>query len=93
MTFHFFDRAFDEKNGETSLALFGATLIGVLVISYGLSRVSDRLIQGRATRLSRRLLASVDRRFHPARDASQAGLNSPTISRAGNLRTGVNGRD
>jgi peptidoglycan/LPS O-acetylase OafA/YrhL len=68
-TFHFFDRSFGEKNGETSLALFGATLIAVLIVSYGLSRVSDRLIQGRATRLSRRLLASVDRRFHPARDA------------------------
>ncbi|SAK67057.1 acyltransferase family protein [Caballeronia ptereochthonis] len=69
MTFHFFDRAFGEKNEETSLALFGATLIAVLVVSYGLSRVSDRLIQGRATRLSRRLLASVDRRFHLTRDA------------------------
>ncbi|BAO92059.1 acyltransferase family protein [Caballeronia cordobensis] len=68
-TFHFFDRSFGEKNGETSLALFGATLIAVLVVSYGLSRVSDRLIQGRATRLSRRLLASVDRRFHLTRDA------------------------
>jgi hypothetical protein len=41
----------------------------VLLTSYGLSRVSDRLIQGRATRLSRRLLASVDRRFHLTRDA------------------------
>ncbi|WP_250516748.1 acyltransferase [Caballeronia sp. INDeC2] len=69
MTFHFFDRTFGEKNGETSLALFGATLIAVLVVSYALSRVSDRLIQGRATRLSRHLLASVDRRFHLTRDA------------------------
>jgi peptidoglycan/LPS O-acetylase OafA/YrhL len=69
ITFHFFDRAFGEKSGETSLALFGATLIAVLLTSYGLSRVSDRLIQGRATRLSRRLLASVDRRFHLTRDA------------------------
>jgi len=69
MTFHFFDRTFGEKNGETSLALFGATLIAVLVVSYVLSRVSDRLIQGRATRLSRRLLAWVDRRFHLTRDA------------------------
>ncbi|BBU33179.1 acyltransferase (plasmid) [Burkholderia sp. THE68] len=68
-TFHFFDRAFGETDGETSLALFGATLIAVLVVSYGLSRVSDRLIQGRATRLSRRLLASIDRRFHLTRDA------------------------
>jgi peptidoglycan/LPS O-acetylase OafA/YrhL len=68
-TFHFFDRSFGEKNGETSLALFGATLIAVLVASYVLSRVSDKLIQGRATRLSRRLLASVDRRFHLTRDA------------------------
>ena len=63
VTFHFFDRTFGAENGETSLALFGATLIAVLFVSYGLSRVSDRLIQGRATRLSRRLLASVDRRF------------------------------
>lgn len=69
MTFHFFDRTFGEKSGESSLALFGATLIAVLVVSYALSRVSDRLIQGRATRLSRRLLASVDRRFHLTRDA------------------------
>ncbi|KXV15346.1 acyltransferase [Caballeronia megalochromosomata] len=69
MTFHFFDHTFGEKNGETSLALFGTTLIAVLVVSYALSRVSDRLIQGRATRLSRRLLASVDRRFHLTRDA------------------------
>ncbi|WP_250436494.1 acyltransferase [Caballeronia sp. ATUFL_F2_KS9A] len=69
VTFHFFDRSFGQKNGETSLALFGATLIAVLVVSYALSRVSDRLIQGRATRLSRRLLASVDRRFHLTRDA------------------------
>ncbi|SAK45110.1 acyltransferase [Caballeronia hypogeia] len=69
MTFHFFDHSFGEKNGETSIALFGATLIAVLFVSYGLSRVSDRLIQGRATRLSRRLLASVDRRFHLTRDA------------------------
>jgi peptidoglycan/LPS O-acetylase OafA/YrhL len=68
-TFHFFDHAFGEKNGETSLALFGATLIAVLVVSYALSRVSDRLIQGRATRLSRRLLASVDRRFRLTREA------------------------
>ncbi|WP_321798929.1 acyltransferase [Caballeronia sp. J97] len=69
VTFHFFDRTFGQKNGETSLALFGATLIAVLVVSYALSRMSDRLIQGRATRLSRRLLASVDRRFHLTRDA------------------------
>ncbi|MFM0327548.1 acyltransferase family protein [Caballeronia glebae] len=68
-TFHFFDRFFGQKNGETSLALFGTTLIAVLVVSYALSRVSDRLIQGRATRLSRRLLALVDRRFHLTCDA------------------------
>ncbi|MEX3853137.1 acyltransferase family protein [Paraburkholderia sp. BR10923] len=64
MTFHFFDGLFGEESGETSLMLFGATLIAVLFVSYGLSRVSDRLIQGRATRLSKRLLATVDRRFH-----------------------------
>ena len=68
-TFHFFDSTFGGENGKTSLMLFGATLITVLFVSYGLSRVSDRLIQGRATRLSRRLLASVDRRFHLTRDA------------------------
>jgi peptidoglycan/LPS O-acetylase OafA/YrhL len=74
LTFHFFDRAFGEKNGETSIALFGATLVGVLAVSYALSRVSDRLIQGRATRLSRRLLASVDRRFHLTREAPASAL-------------------
>lgn len=69
VTFHFFDRTFGAKDRETSLALYGATLVAVLAASYGLSRVSDRMIQGRATRLSRRLLASVDRRFHLSRDA------------------------
>jgi peptidoglycan/LPS O-acetylase OafA/YrhL len=68
VTFHFFDRRFGTEGHESSLALFGATLAGVLGVSYVLSRVSDRLIQGRATQLSRRLLARVDRRFHLMRD-------------------------
>ncbi|MGF6600168.1 hypothetical protein P3T23_004902 [Paraburkholderia sp. GAS448] len=44
--------------------LFVATVLAVLAASYVLSRVSDRMIQGRATRLSRSILAHVDRRFH-----------------------------
>jgi hypothetical protein len=64
LTFHFFDGAFGAEGHETSLALYAVTLIGVLVVSYVLSRASDRMIQGHATRLSRRLLAWVDQRFH-----------------------------
>ncbi|BAN27429.1 acyltransferase family protein [Caballeronia insecticola] len=67
ITFHYLDRAFGKTSKEASLALFAVTLIAVLIVSYGLSRVSDRLIQGRATRLSKRLLASVDRSFHLTR--------------------------
>ncbi|SAL41670.1 acyltransferase [Caballeronia peredens] len=68
ITFHYMDSALRRTGEETSLALFTVTLIAVLAVSYGLSRVSDRLIQGRATRMSRRLLASVDRSFHLTRD-------------------------
>jgi peptidoglycan/LPS O-acetylase OafA/YrhL len=68
-TFHFFERDFKHTDSDASLALFSATLLAVLCASYALSRVSERLIQGRATRLSRSLLARVDRRFHPGRRA------------------------
>jgi len=57
---------FGQSGRETSLVpvLFVATVLAVLAASYVLSRVSDRMIQGRATRLSRSILAHVDRRFH-----------------------------
>lgn len=62
-TFHFFDGVLRQTDSQASLALFVATIVSVLMVSYGLSRLSDQLIQGRATRLSRGLLARVDRRF------------------------------
>ncbi|MDR5752811.1 MULTISPECIES: acyltransferase [unclassified Caballeronia] len=64
-TFHFFEHDFRQTNRDVSLALFSATLLAVLSMSYALSRVSEWLIQGRATRLSRSLLARVDRHYHP----------------------------
>ncbi len=66
-SFHFFDRTFVAESHETSMALFAAMLMLVLVVSYALSRATDRLIQGRATRMSCRLLAWVDWRFHVVR--------------------------
>jgi peptidoglycan/LPS O-acetylase OafA/YrhL len=63
-TFHFFERDFRQTDSDVSLALFSATLLAVLCTSYALSRASEWLIQGRATRLSRSILAHVDRRFH-----------------------------
>jgi peptidoglycan/LPS O-acetylase OafA/YrhL len=63
VTFHFFEGRFKETSNETALALYGATLTAVLAASYALSRLSDRAIQGRATRLSQHLLAALDRRF------------------------------
>jgi peptidoglycan/LPS O-acetylase OafA/YrhL len=65
-TFHFLARAFGRTNEEMSLALFIVTTAATLVVSYALSRVSDRLIQAWAARCSRRLLARLDARF-PAR--------------------------
>lgn len=62
-TFHFFEREFGQTNEETSLALFILMIAMTLVISYVLSRLSDRLIQTRALRFSRQLLAHVDERF------------------------------
>ncbi|WP_408237004.1 hypothetical protein [Paraburkholderia dipogonis] len=44
--------------------LFVATVPAVLAASYAFSRASDRMIQGRAARLSRSILSHVDRRFH-----------------------------
>jgi peptidoglycan/LPS O-acetylase OafA/YrhL len=85
MTFHFFEGRFHAEDHETSIALYVATLTVVLVASYVLSRVSDRLIQGHATRLSRRLLAWVDRHFHAMRDTHIARetlteqLSRPTL--------------
>jgi predicted lysophospholipase L1 biosynthesis ABC-type transport system permease subunit len=55
---------FGQRGRETSLVLFVATMLAVLAASYAFSRISDRMIQGRATRLSRSILAHVDRRFH-----------------------------
>lgn len=63
-TLHFFEGVFGQSGRETSLVPFVATVLAVLAASYVLSRVSDRMIQGRATRLSRSILAHVDRRFH-----------------------------
>jgi peptidoglycan/LPS O-acetylase OafA/YrhL len=61
-TFHFFAHIFRHSDGDRSLALFVATVLVALVTSYGFSRLSERLIQGRATRLSRTLLARLDER-------------------------------
>ncbi|MFM0074918.1 acyltransferase [Paraburkholderia sediminicola] len=63
-TLHFFEGAFGQSDRATSLVLFVATVLVVLTASYAFSRVSERMIQGRATRLSRSILAHVDRRFH-----------------------------
>jgi peptidoglycan/LPS O-acetylase OafA/YrhL len=63
-TLHFFEGVFGQSDRKTSLVLFIATVLAVLAASYAFSRVSDRMIQGRATRLSRSILAHVDRRFH-----------------------------
>lgn len=62
-TFHFFAHIFRHSDGDRSLALFVATVLVALVTSYGFSRLSERLIQGRATRLSRTLLARLDERI------------------------------
>ncbi|CAB3708063.1 acyltransferase family protein [Paraburkholderia rhynchosiae] len=62
-TLHFFEGVFGRSGRETSLVLFIATVLAVLAASYAFSRLSDRMIQGRATRLSRNLLAHVDERF------------------------------
>ncbi|SHK45817.1 acyltransferase family protein [Paraburkholderia terricola] len=63
-TLHFFEGVFGQSDRKTSLVLFITTVLAVLAASYAFSRVSDRMIQGRATRLSRSILAHVDRRFH-----------------------------
>jgi peptidoglycan/LPS O-acetylase OafA/YrhL len=68
-TFHFFEGTFRRTDRDASLALYVVTVLTALLASYGLSRLSDRLIQGRATRLSRKLLSHVDGRFHPSRRA------------------------
>lgn len=62
-TLHFFQVRFGQSDRETSLVLFIATLFAVLAMSYGFSRFFERVIQNRATRVSRSLLAHVDRRF------------------------------
>ncbi|WP_408441235.1 hypothetical protein [Paraburkholderia sediminicola] len=64
VTLHFFEGVFGQSGRETSLVLFVATVLAVLAASYVFSRASDRMIQGRATRLSRSILTHVDRRFH-----------------------------
>jgi hypothetical protein len=61
---HFFEGVFGQSGRETSLVLFVATVLAVLAASYAFSRACDRMIQGRAARLSRSILAHVDRRFH-----------------------------
>ncbi|WP_025597155.1 acyltransferase family protein [Burkholderia sp. WSM2230] len=63
-TLHFFQDRFGRSDRETSLMLFIATVLAVLAMSYGFSRFFERVIQDRATRLSRNLLAQVDQRFH-----------------------------
>ncbi|WP_027798174.1 acyltransferase family protein [Paraburkholderia dilworthii] len=63
-TLHFFEGVFGRSGRDTSVVLFVATVLGVLVASYGFSRISERVIQNRATRLSRSLLAHLDARFH-----------------------------
>jgi peptidoglycan/LPS O-acetylase OafA/YrhL len=64
-TFHFFERTFGQTNEQTSLALFIVMIVTTLFVSYALSRLSDRLIQARASHFSRRLLAHVDKLFLP----------------------------
>lgn len=66
-TFHFFAETFRESDKDMSVALYVVTVMFALTAAYGLSRLSDRLIQGRATRLSRKLLKHVDGCFHPSR--------------------------
>ncbi|MBN3759697.1 acyltransferase [Burkholderia sp. Ac-20365] len=66
-TFHFFAGLFRQSDRDTSLALYVTTVLVALTASYGLSRLSDRLIQGRATRLSRKLLSHIDGRFDALR--------------------------
>ena len=65
-TFHFFERVFGRTNEDLSFALFIVTIAVVLVVSYALSRLSDRFIQAWASRFSHRLLAYVDERFRAA---------------------------
>ncbi|AFT87970.1 acyltransferase family protein [Paraburkholderia phenoliruptrix] len=60
---HFFQGTFGRSDRETSLVLFIVTVLAVLAASYAFSRLSERVIQARATRLSRSLLARVDQRF------------------------------
>jgi peptidoglycan/LPS O-acetylase OafA/YrhL len=62
-SFHVFDHAFGQANKATSLALFIVTITATLIVSYGLSRISHQLIQARASRFSRTLLARVDTYF------------------------------
>jgi len=62
-TFHFFERVFGRTNEDLSFGLFIVTIAVVLVVSYALSRLSDRFIQAWASRFSHRLLAYVDERF------------------------------
>ena len=59
-----FEGVFGQSGRATSLVLFLATMLAVLAASYVFSRASDRMIQGRARRLSRSILAHVDGRFH-----------------------------
>ena len=66
-TFHFFAETFRESDKDMSVALYVVTVMIALTAAYGLSRLSDRLIQGRATRLSRKLLKHVDGCFHASR--------------------------
>ncbi|GJH31834.1 acyltransferase family protein [Paraburkholderia hospita] len=67
VTFHFFAETFRQSDKDVSLALYAVTVMVALMASYGLSRLSDRLIQGRATRLSRKLLKQVDACFGSSR--------------------------
>jgi peptidoglycan/LPS O-acetylase OafA/YrhL len=67
VTFHFFAETFRQSDKDVSLALYAVTVMIALMASYGLSRLSDRLIQGRATRLSRKLLKQVDACFGSSR--------------------------
>jgi len=68
-TFHFFAQTFRQTDRETSLALYLMTVPIALLAAYGFSRLSDRLIQGRATQFSRKLLSRIDGRFHASRRA------------------------
>jgi peptidoglycan/LPS O-acetylase OafA/YrhL len=65
-TFHFFERVFGRTSADLSLVLFIVTIAVVLVVSYALSRLSDRFIQAWASHFSHRLLAWVDERFRVA---------------------------